>query len=79
MGSRFDNFAFVVNDYAYADPYESIKAGQTAPSVENAPNEGSLGLLASPRPGWHSAVAAASVLRLKSNPAGNDCLAFHSG
>jgi MYXO-CTERM domain-containing protein len=36
---------FKLVDYAYADPGESIKAGQTS-SDEQAPDEGSLGWLA---------------------------------
>jgi len=37
--------AFKLVDYAYADPGESIKAGQTS-SDEHAPDQGSLGWLA---------------------------------
>jgi len=39
-------WGFRVVDYAYADPGEPIKAGQTSSSEANTPSEGSLGLLA---------------------------------
>jgi MYXO-CTERM domain-containing protein len=40
--------AFKVMDYAYADPGEPIRAGQTSSEVNeaNTPGQGSLGLLA---------------------------------
>jgi MYXO-CTERM domain-containing protein len=41
-----ENFAFKVLDYAYADPGESIKAGQKSSSAPDAPDQGSLGILA---------------------------------
>jgi MYXO-CTERM domain-containing protein len=37
---------FILLDYAYADPGEPIKPGQTSSSEANTPSEGSLGLLA---------------------------------
>ena len=45
MGGSENNNGFKVLDYAYADPGEPIKAGQTS-SDEQAPDEGSLGWLA---------------------------------
>jgi MYXO-CTERM domain-containing protein len=39
-------YAFIVRDYAYADPGEPIRAGQRSSSDEQAPDEGSLGWLA---------------------------------
>lgn len=46
MGGRGENYAFKVLDYAYADPGETIRPGQTTSSSAPLPNEGSLGLLA---------------------------------
>lgn len=46
MDGRSANFRFKVLDYAYADPGEPIKPGQRSSSSMNAPDEGSLGLLA---------------------------------
>jgi MYXO-CTERM domain-containing protein len=43
--AEFEAIAFRVMDYAYADPGESIRAGQTS-SAEQAPDQGSLGWLA---------------------------------
>jgi hypothetical protein len=45
MDGPDSNFSFTVVDYAWADPGEPIKAGQTSSSTK-APEEGSLGLLA---------------------------------
>ena len=44
-GGQFSNNAFRLIDYAYADPGEPIRAGQTS-SNEMVPEEGSLGWLA---------------------------------
>ncbi len=46
MDGAASRFSFTVLDYAWADPGESIKAGQTSSSAMNAPTEGSLGFLA---------------------------------
>ncbi len=46
MGGQNRNFAFTVLDYAWADPGEKIKPGQTSSSGGNAPAEESLGMLA---------------------------------
>ncbi|MBA3650720.1 MAG: hypothetical protein H0W66_04365, partial [Chthoniobacterales bacterium] len=46
MGGQNTNFAFTVLDYAWADPGEKIRPGQTSSSTGNAPVEGSLGVLA---------------------------------
>ncbi len=41
-----DQANFILVDYAYGDPGERVKAGQTSSSAGHAPMEGSLGLLA---------------------------------
>ncbi len=46
MDGAASRFSFTVLDYAWADPGEPIKAGQTSSSEANTPSEGSLGLLA---------------------------------
>lgn len=46
MDGAASRFSFTVLDYAWADPGESIKAGQTRSSAMNAPTESSLGFLA---------------------------------
>jgi hypothetical protein len=46
MDGAASNFSFTVVDYAWADPGEPIKPGQTSASSAKAPEEGSLGLLA---------------------------------
>jgi MYXO-CTERM domain-containing protein len=47
MDGPSSNFSFTVIDYAWADPGEPIKAGQTSSSTTAAePEEGSMGLLA---------------------------------
>lgn len=46
MGTRINNFRFKVLDYAYADPGESIDAGQTTSGTTDGLAEGSLGWLA---------------------------------
>jgi hypothetical protein len=46
MEGQNRNFAFTVLDYAWADPGEMIRPGQTSSSAGNAPVEGSLGVLA---------------------------------
>lgn len=45
MDGAASNFSFTVIDYAWADPGEAIKPGQTSSSGKS-PGEGSLGLLA---------------------------------
>ena len=46
MGGQNTNFTFTVLDYAWADPGEPIKPGETSSSDASVPSEGSLGLLA---------------------------------
>ena len=46
MDGPASKFSFTVLDYAWADPGEPIKAGQTNSSPTTAPSEGSLALLA---------------------------------
>jgi MYXO-CTERM domain-containing protein len=46
MDGADSNFSFTVADYAWADPGEPIKPGQTSSSSMETPDEGSLGLLA---------------------------------
>jgi MYXO-CTERM domain-containing protein len=46
MGGQNRNFAFTVLDYAWGDPGEKIRPGQTSSTTGNAPVEGSLGALA---------------------------------
>lgn len=47
MDGSASNFSFTVIDYAWADPGEPIKAGQTSSSsLAGVPKQGSLGLLA---------------------------------
>jgi hypothetical protein len=45
MSGQLEN-AFIVRDYAYADPGEPITAGQRSSIDEQAPDQGSLGWLA---------------------------------
>jgi hypothetical protein len=45
MGGQNTNFAFTVMDYAWADPGEPIKPGQTRSDASNVPVKGSFGLL----------------------------------
>ena len=46
MNGADSKFSFTVVDYAWADPGEPIKVGQTSSSENNVPAEGSVGLLA---------------------------------
>lgn len=46
MDGAASRFSFTVLDYAWADPGEPIKAGQTSSSAVASPDEGSLGMLA---------------------------------
>ena len=46
MGGGPERWGFIVLDYAYADPGEPIKPGQTDSFANNVPGEGSLGFLA---------------------------------
>ena len=46
MGGQNRNFAFTVLDFAWADPGEKIRPGQTSSDTADGLNEGALGLLA---------------------------------
>jgi len=46
MGGQNRNFAFTVLDFAWADPGETIRPGQTSSDTNDALDEGGLGMLA---------------------------------